>query len=102
MRFGLNIRLVAGLIGQLAMFESALLFLACGVAIYYGEDHWDYYVQSGGLALGIGTILKLLGIGAPDTITKKEGAIIVTSVWIVFSLIGMVPYLLIGTLDNVT
>lgn len=102
MRFGLNIRLVASLIGQLAMFESALLFLACGVAIYYGEDHWDYYVQSGGLALGIGTILKLLGIGAPDTITKKEGAIIVTSVWIVFSLIGMVPYLLTGTLDNVT
>ena len=102
MRFGLNTRLVASLIGQLAMFESALLFLACGVAIYYGEDHWDYYVQSGGLALGIGTILKPLGIGAPDIITKKEGAIIVTSVWIVFSLIGMVPYLLTGTLDNVT
>lgn len=99
---GFNIKLVIGTTGYMAIFESVLLFVTCAVAVFFGEYNWKYYVQCGGLALGIGTVLMIMSIGAEKNITKKEGAIIVSLVWIIFSLIGMLPYLLTDTLDNVT
>lgn len=102
MKSSFNIRMVLKIIGSLTMVESLLLFSAGIVALIYGEEGWNDYVRCGGLAMGIGVIMILPGVNASKTMTKKEGAIIVTMVWIVFSLIGMLPYLLQGTFDNVT
>lgn len=99
MRF--NLRLVVRIIGILLIFEAILLGGVCSaVAWYYGEAEMTNFVQSGVLALACGIVLSLIGIGCKKDITRREGVVIVTFVWLVYCLFGMQPFLSSGVMDR--
>lgn len=97
----INWPLIRHTCGKLLLLEALFLLSACGVSLYY-------YFQLGErdfVPLLVPTVVcTLLGYGLLERrpllslrVTQREGLLIVSGMWIVFSLIGMIPYLLAGT-----
>lgn len=99
---GFNYALVARIQGGLMMIESLFFLLCAGVAYYYGDDTIAYFGFSFAIAVALGLIGLRLGRGASAIIGKREGSVIVSLTWIIFSFIGMLPYWLSGHFPSFT
>lgn len=100
---GINYKLVSRVIGNLLMVESAVLFFVMFLSLAYGEfkEVW-YFVGASLLALVTGGILILMGRNAPARVGKREGSMIVTFTWVIFSLIGAMPFWVSGSIPHFT
>lgn len=97
-----NYKLIFKIQGSLLIFESVFLLTALFVAFYYGDpEKWEFILASG-IAFVLGTVGLLIGRNAPQTIGKREGSIIVTSTWLLFSLIGLLPFWLSRSIPTFT
>jgi trk system potassium uptake protein TrkH len=101
----LNFKLIRYIFGLLLLMEATFLALATGVAGYY---HWhtgdDDLVALGVptlLTAVVGVILLRTGQRRADRFTQKDGFFIVAAAWVLFSLFGMLPYLIYGTTTSV-
>lgn len=87
--------------GKLLLLESLFMVLATCVAGYY----WWAQGEPGVVALGgpaagcalVGWVLSRGPRNVSQHVTQREGFLIVAMMWVVFSLFGMMPYLLNGT-----
>lgn len=103
----LNWSLIRFLYGVLLLMESFFLGLSTVVALYYhhvaGESDWSALLTTTVLALVAGGILYKTGKHyKTERISTREGFFVVASVWILFTVVGMIPYLLAGTCHTVT
>lgn len=99
----INFRLIIKVIGLLLGLEAIFLLLPLGVSLWYGESDYLSFL----ITIGISIILSAIGyFQYPNrdrkSPGKRDGFLIVTTAWIFFSLIGMLPYLLSGSIDNIT
>lgn len=90
--------------GILLMVEGAFVTLALLVSLYYhftqGEDDWMVLALTAGSCFGIGGIAKLMvGRSEEKRMTRADSFLIVALSWVVFSAVGMLPYLLYLGLD---
>lgn len=84
-------------------FVEAFFLLCCTVmAFCYAEDDTMAFLATFGIVVGIGLLFVLPGKGAANTMSRKDGYIIVAVSWLLFSLIGMFPYLLSQYTPGVT
>jgi trk system potassium uptake protein TrkH len=101
----LNFKLIRYIFGLLLLMEATFMALATGVAAYY---HW-HTSDDDLTALALPTLLTALTGGVllrtgqrqSDRFTQKDGFFIVAVAWVLFSLFGMLPYLIYGTTDSV-
>jgi trk system potassium uptake protein len=98
----MNIRIILRVLGFLLFVEGVAMSLAFIVALIYGEyDRFAFFISSGiNISLG-GFIIYYTRTAKPD-IGRHEGYIIVSLVWIVFSVFGCMPYILSGAIPNIT
>lgn len=90
----INVAMLMKVIGWLLMIEGAFMTVPFAVAFIYGEDDW--------IAFGISTLGTIIAGAAmtwlihpeSNSMGKREGFLLTTLVWIVFSLFGMVPFIL--------
>lgn len=99
---GFNHRLILKIIGGLLLFEGVFLLSAIIVALIYKEEVLSHFLLSSGIAIVLGLIFYLSGRNASPVIGKREGSVIVTSIWIWFSLIGLLPYWLSESIPDFT
>lgn len=99
---GFNYALVARIQGGLLMIESLFFLLCAGVAYYYGDNTVLYFGISFALSVVLGLTGLRLGRGASTIIGKREGSVIVTLTWVIFSFIGVLPYWLSGYISSFT
>lgn len=59
-------------------------------------------LASGLITLSVGTILRLWGMRGSTKISKREGYLVVMIGWLSMILFGMLPYLISGTIPNLT
>lgn len=86
--------------GLLLLVEGAALLVSLLVSLVTGGSDAQAFVWSV-LACGIpGGLLILLTQKAPRNFTRREGFMIVSLVWLVFSLFGALPYILSGTIPG--
>ena len=78
------------------------MLLALIVSLIYGESDWWGFVLSSGINILGGSFIIWLTRKASRDIGKREGFIIVSLVWIIFSLLGSLPYLFTGAIPNFT
>lgn len=97
-----NFRLVAKIISSLILIESILLLIMSCIPLIYGEDDAIYFVISGGISCLFAAIFFLLGRHAEPILGKREGSVIVTFTWVLFSIFGMLPFWLSGSIPSVT
>ncbi len=100
--YGFNFKMIASLNGTLLMIVAGMMFLSTGWSFYYGEE-WQSLVYSGALTLLAGGALRLVNYGNTNTdVRKRDGFLIVASGWIFMALLGCLPYVISGAIDNFT
>lgn len=97
-----NYRFILKITGALLLFESAFLMTALAVSVVYDDGQWQSFCITTLVSAILGMICIVSGRKAKGIIGRREGSVIVTSIWIIFSLVGMQPYLLTGSIPSVT
>lgn len=95
-------KIIFRIIGFLLMIEAAFLSSSLAVSLYYGEHILMSYIYSLAAIVGCGTLFAYIGKGKERNISRKDGYIVVTLCWIVFSLFGALPFYLSGSIPSVT
>nr|WP_152734615.1 potassium transporter TrkG [Marinifilum sp. N1E240] len=90
------------ILGKLLVGESFFLFLSLIVSLIYGESDSLAFLKAGLITLVVGSLSYLTSKGVKKDLGKREGYIIVSLVWVVFSIFGCLPYLFSGAIPNVT
>lgn len=95
-----NHKLIFKIIGGLLLFKGLFLLSAIIVAIVYDEHVISHFLITSGLALLIGAVFFRIGKDASPAIGRREGSVIVCSIWLFFTLIGLLPYWLSGSIPD--
>lgn len=94
----LNYPLIAKTLCSLLMFEAAFMAVPIGVSLYYAEYG---ATQAFGIAAMVTLLVGLIGhygiIPSRKELSKYDGVMLTTLIWIVFSLFGLIPYMLAPT-----
>ena len=93
--------------GVLLLIESAALLLTAAVAYYYqrtaGETDFRCFLLTAGLTGAVGLLLYTIGMSLKkSSLQLRDSFLIVALAWVLFSLFGMLPFLMYGTVNNVT
>lgn len=84
------------------MIETAMILLCTGVSLFYGENDLPAFLYTACITTGTGMILALFGRNAERQLTRREGYLIVSLAWIIFSAFGMLPFYLSGYIPSIT
>ncbi len=81
--------------------EGVFLLLAMIVSLIYEESDWWAYLLSASISFVIGRICIWLSRMDKDnrSFTRADSFMIVTISWVIFSVIGMIPFILIEKMD---
>ena len=88
--------------GLLLLIEGFFLGISALVSLYYGQYDLSALVITSLLCFSTGIILQLFTKKAAKNIGKREGYIIVSLVWVIFSLFGALPFVLSGAIPSYT
>jgi len=98
----MNFKIIFNLLGLLLLIEGIAMLMPLGVSIYYAEPDTTALAITSGLNIAIGTITYLLTKKNNKSIGKREGFIIVSLVWVVFSLFGALPFVISDYIPSYT
>ncbi|RUT77791.1 TrkH family potassium uptake protein [Ancylomarina longa] len=98
----LNWKYVFYTMSVLLIVESVFLFISSGISLIYGEDDFKFFIQAVAITLSSGGIIYLFTNNCSKEIGKREAFVVVSLVWVVFSIFGALPFLLGGYIPNFT
>jgi len=101
MNSNFNLKLILKIQGSLMLVESIFLLSAFVVSLFYSESEGIYFLYAAGIGLILGLTGILAGRKANPVIGKREGSVIVTLTWLLFSLLGMLPFLFSGSITSI-
>lgn len=90
----INGRVICKVLAKLLFLEAFLLLISWGVGILYHENVHAVYGFPMLIAVGLGGLLRLIGLRSDNQVNRRDGYVIVLLTWLSFSLIGMLPFLL--------
>ena len=95
------------LFGVLLLIEAAALLLTAAVALHYqrvaGETDARCFLITTGLTGAVGLLFYNIGnMNKRGTMQIRDTFMVVALSWVLFSIFGMLPFLMYGTVDNVT
>ena len=96
----MNFKMIFSTVAKASFLLGALLLCPFVVGLVYQEASAWTFVVTIGIALVIGAILALLGRTKNKAIFSREGFVTVSIVWIYFSLLGALPFVLSGAIPN--
>lgn len=93
----LNFPLIYKVLGTLLYLEAMLMALCGAVGIgLYGERDYMAFGLSVAVAVGVGMALRFFGRHAENRMSRRDGYLIVSLTWVLFSLVGMLPFIVGG------
>ena len=95
-----NFRVIARVFSLLLIFEGLFMLLSAGVSYIYQEDTTLSFLLSALITIITGILVFTPLRNEERIYGNKEGYIIVTGIWIIFSVFGTLPYLLSGSINN--
>ena len=97
-----NLRIISKIIGSLLFIEAFFLALCLVMAFVFDEDDTLAFAMSLLITFGSAILFLYLGRHAENTLSRHDAYIVVTAVWIIFSIFGMFPFLIHGSITNIT
>ncbi len=97
-----NSRLIFNILGFLLMIEGFFMMLSIPVSFIYHEHNAIDFLISGIITFFTGGSTWILTRAPIRNISKREGYIIATAGWMLFSIFGTLPYLLTGSAASFT
>lgn len=98
----MNYRLIARFFGILLLVETAALLATALISWFYNDKNLIYFLASAAISFVAASASILLGRNANPIIGKREGSLVVTFTWIVFTLFGLLPFWLSGSIPSFT
>lgn len=98
----INPRMIGRVLGVLLFIELGMFLLCAGISYCYKESDYKYFLYACAINIVVGSLLLLYGRGAENKMNRRDGYCIVTLSWIFFTLFGMLPFYLSGSIDTVT
>lgn len=98
----MNYKLILRILGFLLLVEGIAMLLAMLVAIIYKGSDIVAFAQSSLICITIGTIILLIYRNVKKDLGKREGFVIVSLVWIMFSFFGSLPFIFSGSIPDLT
>lgn len=98
----LNKKIIFNLLGFLLIVEGIFMLIPAIVSIIYHENDLVPFLKSSVITISVGFILWIITRDAKRAIGKREGFIIVTIVWVIYSVFGSLPYVLSGSIPSFT
>ncbi|MBR6116248.1 MAG: TrkH family potassium uptake protein [Paludibacteraceae bacterium] len=95
-----NTKIVFRTLGALLLIESLFMLVPTVTAYLYENSDLGAWIVTTVLTMLGGLVFLLVGKGAQKRVGEREGYVIVSAVWIVFSLFGMLPFWLSGALPT--
>ena len=99
----INFPIVLRVVGWLLMIESLFMVAPLVVALIYGEM-WivvDFAIAIG-ITLVAGMMMNHFIRPVTKSMRKREGLLLTATVWVFFSIFGMLPFLFSGTVTSIT
>lgn len=97
-----NLKLIYRFLGVTAAINGVFMWLAIPFSIYNNEEALWGILNAGIITITIGSLLFFFNVPEHKNLQKKEGYLIVTLGWLILSFTGTLPYLLTGTIPNIT
>ncbi len=98
----MNFKIIFRVLGFLLVIEGIAMLLALLVSLIYNENDLHSFLVSSIINIAIGGTMVLSTQKVNKDIGKREGFIIVSLVWIVFSFFGCLPFIFSGSIPNFT
>lgn len=95
-------KVILRIMGLLLQLEALFLIGAIAMSLYYDDNMLMPFIYTFAIMVGCGLFLTYIGRSKERNISRKDGYIVVTLCWIIFSLFGAIPYYISGYLPNVT
>lgn len=102
MKKDFNTKLIFRFFGTVLLIETLTLLIAAIIALIYSEREIYVFLLTAGITFTVGVISVLIGLKASSEIDRREGSLVVTFTWIIFSLFGMLPFFLSGQIPSFT
>lgn len=97
-----NWHIIFKIIGSLLFIEAFFMAWCVGVSFYFQEDDTLAFLLSMLITFGCAFLFLLMGRKARNTLSRHDAFVVVTAVWVIFSFFGMFPFLIHGSITNVT
>ncbi|MEA3463387.1 MAG: potassium transporter TrkG [Bacteroidota bacterium] len=98
----LNPRTIIRILGVILIIEGFYMWLAIPVSLIFGEKDSLTFLLSGAITVLTGMVAYLPLRKTDLNLNRRDGYVIVTGAWILFSLFGTLPFLLTGSIPNFT
>lgn len=100
---GIHYKLIAKEMGFVLALEAILIFISWLVSIHYKESCAEPIAWSAGITLTVAILLSVIGFNTQaKSIHKRDSVITVTLTWLLFSIFGMLPFYISGTIPSFT
>ena len=95
-------KLILKIIGSLLFIEAFFMAICMVMAFSFGEDDTMAFMISTLFTFGSAFIFLFFGRESENTLSRRDAYVVVTLTWVVFSLFGMFPFLIHGSLPTLT
>lgn len=96
----INWKIIAKILGSLLFMEASFMALCLVMTIIYGEADIPMFITSTALTMTGAFLFRFWGHEAENSLSRRDAYVVVALVWVVFSVFGMVPFLLSGSVTN--
>lgn len=90
----INFEKQLSLLGLLLLIEAAFMSAPMMVCIFMGESDWLPFLISVGITALSGLILKTAIRPKSENLGRRDGCMLTCMVWVIYSLFGMLPFIL--------
>jgi trk system potassium uptake protein TrkH len=96
----INFRIIARAFSLLLIVEGLFMLISAGVSFLYHEHAASAFCYSALITIVIG-VLVFTPLRNEEKISgTREGYIIVTGIWLIFSIFGTLPFLISGSIHS--
>jgi trk system potassium uptake protein TrkH len=97
-----NFRIISKIIGSLLFIEAFFMSWCLVLAFTQHEHDTLAFLLSMLLTFGCGFLFLFTGRHAENMLSRRDAYVLVTAAWTIFSLFGMFPFLIHGSITNLT
>ena len=98
----LNFRVVGYILGILLIIEGVFMLTSFPFSLVQQNNDWLAIIIASGITLGTGFLLWFSFRKSGKSVGKKEGYVIVSLGWVLFSLFGSLPFIISGAIPSFT
>ena len=98
----INGKMIVRVLGVLLCIEAVMFLVCSGISLCYAESDYRYFLYTFLINIGVGGVMLLYGRNAENHLNRRDGYCIVSLAWVLFTLFGMMPFYLSGSIPSIT